>query len=271
MEILSGPAVAEPCQNPLSGNMILCHWRRNVDEFGRGGDIFIEEFDFNNLDSPPPQSAAVVLACVSIDEIKAKLYQTSSSGVGVKVLGVSSILSLAAGMHRVLGRARVCVAALVEIYITSQYSYVGASSRKIRIVAMWQWGYNPSGAAHASLQSVLIMDSIDGGDSRSYDPKMLKVANGLLFLGGNLVGRNADSNKVTTMASIFIDATPNPLAWVDSNTLLRVGQITATLRLCCSAVAALSKGWKRKTKVISAQQSEKYLAPGSNQCMFMKL
>jgi hypothetical protein len=223
LEISSGPAVAEPCQNPLSGNMILCHWRQNVDEFCRGGDIFIEEFDFNNLDSPPPPPVAVVSACVSIDEIKAKLSQTSSSGVGVKVLGVSSILSLAAGMHNVQGHARVCVAALVEIYITLQYSYVGTSSRKIGIMAVWRWGNNPSGTTHASLQSVLIMDSIDGGDSRSYDPKMLQFADGLLFLGGNLVGRNADSNKETTMASIFIDATPNPLAWVGSITLLRVG------------------------------------------------
>jgi hypothetical protein len=224
LEILSGPDVDEPCQNPLSGNMILCHWRRDVDEFGRGGDIFIEEFDFNNLDFPPPPPVAVVSACVSIDEIKeAKLSQTSGSGVGVKVLGVSSILSLAAGMHRVQGRARVHVAALVKIYIISQYSYVGASSRKIQIMAVWQWGYNPSGTTHTLLQSVLIMDSIDGGDSRSYDPKTLQVANGLLFLSGNLVGCNADSNEVTTMASIFINATPNPLGRVGSITLLRVG------------------------------------------------
>jgi hypothetical protein len=67
------------------------------------------------------------------------------------------------------------------------------------------------------------MDSIDGGDSRSYDSKTLQVADGLLFLGGNLVGCNADSNKVTTMASIFINATPNPLVRVGSVTLLRVG------------------------------------------------
>ncbi len=95
--------------------MILRHWRRNVDEFGRGGDIFIGEFDFNNLDSPPLPPVAVVSACVSIDEIKAKLSRISSSGVGVKVLGVFFILSLAAGMHRVQGCARVCMAALVEI------------------------------------------------------------------------------------------------------------------------------------------------------------
>jgi hypothetical protein len=67
------------------------------------------------------------------------------------------------------------------------------------------------------------MDSINGGDSRSYDPKTLQVADGLLVLGGNLVGCNADSNKVTTMASIFINATPNLLVWVGSVTLLRVG------------------------------------------------
>ena len=88
---------------------------------------------------------------------------------------------------------------------------------------MWQWGYNPSGTTHASLQSVLIMHSIDGGDSRSYDPKTLQVADGLLFLSGNLVGCNVDSNGVTTMAPIFINATPNPLAQVGSVTLLRVG------------------------------------------------
>ncbi len=96
------------------------------------------------------------------------------------------------------------MAALVKIYITLQYSYVGTSSRKIRIMAVWRWGYNNSGTTPSSLQSVLIMDSIDGGDSRSYDPKTLQVADGLLFLGGNLVGRNADSNKVTTMAQSLL-------------------------------------------------------------------
>jgi hypothetical protein len=199
---------AEPCQNPLSGNIILCHRRRRVDGLGRGGDIFIEEFDFSKLDalssSSPHSPVAVVSACISIDEIKAKLSQTSSTGVGVKVLGVSSILSLAAGVHRVQGRARVRVAALVEIYITSQDNHVGAGSRKMRIVAVWRWGYNLSGTTLASLQSVLTMDSVDGEESSRYDPKTLKVADGLLFLGGNLAGRNTDSNEVTTMASIFI-------------------------------------------------------------------
>ncbi len=90
-------------------------------------------------------------------------------------------------------------------------------------MAVWRWGYNPSGTTHASLQSVLIMDSINGGDSRSYDPKTLQVADGLLFLGGNLVGCNADSNEVTTMASIFINTTLNPLARLGSVTLLRIG------------------------------------------------
>jgi hypothetical protein len=40
LEISSGSAVAEPCQNPLFGNMILCHWRQNVDELGRE-EIFL--------------------------------------------------------------------------------------------------------------------------------------------------------------------------------------------------------------------------------------
>jgi hypothetical protein len=207
LEISPGAVAAEPCQNPLSGNVILCHRRLGVDGFCGEGDVFIEEFDCNNLDVPlsssPLSPVPVLSTCISIGEIKAKLSRTSSTGVGVQVLGVSSVLSLAAGIHRVQGRARVRVAALVEVHIASLNSYLGASSRKIPIVAVWRWGYNPSGTTLASLQSVLTMDSIDDEDSRRYDPKTLQVADGLLFLGGNLVSRNTDSNVVTTTASIF--------------------------------------------------------------------
>ncbi|KAL3810747.1 hypothetical protein ACHAXA_008560 [Cyclostephanos tholiformis] len=203
LEISSSAVAAQPCQNPLSGNVILCHRWLDVDGLGGGGDIFIEEFDFNNLDAPLsssyPPPVAVLSTCISTDEIKAKLAR----GEGVQVLGVASILSLAAGIHRVQGRARVRVAALIEIYITSQNSYLDASCRKIRIVVVWRWGYNPSGTHLASLQSVLTIDSIYGEDSRRYDPKTLQVADGLLFLGGNLVSRSADSHEATTMASIF--------------------------------------------------------------------
>ncbi len=215
LELLPGASAAndslhtaEPCQNPLSGNIILCHQRQRVNVLGRGGDIFIEEFESSKLDdllsSSPSSPVTGTLACISIDEIKAKLSQKFSTGVGVKVLGISLILSLAASVHRVQDCARVCVAVLVEVYITPQEHYLGAGSSKIRIVAVWQWGYNPSGITLTLLQSVLTMDSINGEESNMYDPKTLKVAGGLLFLGGNLAGCITDSNEVTTMASIFI-------------------------------------------------------------------
>ncbi len=107
--------------------------------------------------------------------------------MGVKVLGSSSILSLAAGVHRVQGHARVCAAALVKVFITPQDNYLGAD---IQIVAVWRWGYNPSGTTLALLQLVLTMDSVDGEELNMYHLKTLKVADGLLFLGGNLRGCN---------------------------------------------------------------------------------
>jgi len=48
-----------------------------------------------------------------------------------------------------------------------------------------------------------------------------------------------------------VTSVPDPKR-VGCVTLTRDGQITAILRLCRSVAAALSKGWKRKTKAMSA-------------------
>ncbi|KAL7430349.1 hypothetical protein ACHAXH_002811 [Discostella pseudostelligera] len=206
---------AEPIQNPLSGNMIRCR-RRNG-----GGEFVIEEIDVNNRQLSPSTSssiasALVVLGQISTDEIEVKLTRSTSignyaSGGGndIKVLGVSSILSLAAGVHRVKGNARVRVAVLAEICVlssgVSKVNNRGGIGTTIRIVAVWRWGYNTSRANLSTLQSVLTMDSIDTVNSRCrYDPKTLQVADGLLFLGGRIAGRDADSIEPTSTAAVFI-------------------------------------------------------------------
>jgi len=114
-----------------------------------------------------------------------------------KIVGISRILSLAAGVHRVRGRARVRVASFAEVHI------VGPSGvRKMRAVLVYRWGYNPKlGTSQSSLQSVLTTSGLDEG---GYDPDTLQVANGLLFLGGHLYGHDSDTNDTTEMAAVFV-------------------------------------------------------------------
>ena len=252
---------AKPCQNPLSGNMIICRRRQQ--------DVYIEEYDFNNSNGPTSSSShvnpvAVVSACVSVDEIKVKLTRTNC--VGVDVLGVSSILSLAAGLHRVKGRVRVRVAALVEICIASSR----LSINKIRIVVVWRWGYDPTGTTLTSLQSVLTMDSIGHDKSNRYDPKTLQVADGLLFFGGH--SRNTTTNEAKSVASIFVAKPAARLSWTavpfpdnssmvvtlavnnDSRPYLAVGMSDGSIRVLTYNLAA-------RTNRLSVQNQSSSLLP----------
>jgi hypothetical protein len=74
---------------------------------------------------------------------------------------------------------------------------------------------------------------------------------------------SSSSSNNNSSKTLFL-AGPNPNR-VGSVTLTRDDQITAILGLCRSVAAALSKGWKRKTKAMSAPLRKEFFGPGSNQ------
>jgi len=176
-----GKGVPEPKSNPLSGNLIVC--KAN----GRG-DFLIQEVDITKN-----KPVTVLSANLLTNELKMRLARSSAVSNDIKIVGVTSVLSLAAGVHRVQGRSRVRVAALAELLVVGN-SRNGAMN-KIRVVVVWKWGYNPGGVSLASLQSVLTTKTIDDG-SNEYNPATLQVADGLLFLGG----RDVSSGPVVFIA-----------------------------------------------------------------------
>ena len=159
----------EPKTNPLTGNLIVCTSNGT-------GNFFIKEVDISRN-----KPITVLSANFLTNELKMRLSRSSAVSKNTKIVGVNSVLSLTAGVHRVQGRARVRVAALAEVLVIGN-SKNGAMS-KLRLVAVWKWGYNPGGVSLASLQSVLTTKTIDNS-SFQYNPATLQVADGLLFLGG---------------------------------------------------------------------------------------
>eukprot|EP00986_Skeletonema_menzelii_P008117 scaffold3342_cov150-Skeletonema_menzelii.AAC.1 len=176
-----GKRVPGPKSNPLSGNLIVC--KAN----GRG-DFLIQEVDVSRN-----KPVTVLSAKLLTNELKMRLARSSAVSKDIKIVGVTSVLSLSAGVHRVQGRARVRVAALAEVLVVGNSR--NGTMNKMRLVAVWKWGYNPGGVSLASLQSVLTTQTIDG-TSNEYDPATLQVADGLLFLGG----RNLSSGPVVFIA-----------------------------------------------------------------------
>lgn len=177
-----GKRVPEPISNPLSGNLIVC--KAN----GRG-DFLIQEVDISKTNRPVNVLSATLLT----NELKSRLARSSALSKDIKLVGVTSVLSLAAGVHRVQGRARVRVAALTEVLVVGNSR--NGTMNKVRLVAVWKWGYNPGGVSLASLQSVLTTQTIDDG-TNEYNPLTLQVADGLLFLGG----RDMSSGPVVFIA-----------------------------------------------------------------------
>jgi hypothetical protein len=160
--------VASPTQNPLTGNPIICRYS--------DGEFCIEEIDTSPMQSPTTLMSARVVS----NELSTKLSSTFGTSTRLNVIGTSSVLSLAAGVHRVHGHKRVRVSALIEVAVAS----LDARLKLVRVVAVWKWGYNPSRGSLVALQSVLSTSGIDD-ETIIYDPKTLQVADGLLFLGGH--------------------------------------------------------------------------------------
>lgn len=168
-----------PTTNPLTGNLIVCRCE--------GSNFVIEEVSLTRNQTSAPSISANILG----SELKTKLAKSASISENAQVTGICSVVSLAAGVHRVRGRRRVRVAVIAEVLVVSSGSQ---GVRRMRVVAVWKWGYSSGGKDLASLQSVLTTSSIDDG-SNTYDPKSLQVADGLLFLGGHTVLKSGEESK----------------------------------------------------------------------------
>ncbi|KAL7470716.1 hypothetical protein ACHAXS_010969 [Conticribra weissflogii] len=184
-----GRTTPSPKLNPLTGNIISC-WCNDR------GDYLIEEFSMS-----PSRAPAVALSVrVLTQEFEEKVVRSNALSKGSKVIGVKSVLSLAAGVHRVKGLARVRVAAIAEVVVASNVGSI-LGRKTIKAVAVWKWGYNPGRRELASLQSVLSISDTDEENYREINLDTLQIADGLIFLGGHVV---VSGIRDRTLPSIFI-------------------------------------------------------------------
>ena len=208
---------------------------------------------------------------VVCNSFKTKLSRSLGASRQIKVMGISSVISLAAGVHRVRGRERVRVAALIELAVASSFP----SMKRVRVVAVWKWGYNSGKGDAVSLQSVLGMADIDD-DSIVYKPKTLQVADGLLFIGGKKATiptvfvakpavrdgwvsisikdttkeRNTDELSVSTIAAIN-----------DTNSFLAVGLTDGSLSVWTYDIAVRTNRIAQHTNQESDGQNSSLLQP----------
>ena len=164
--------ISKPTQNPLTGNLIVCRCQ--------DGNFYIDEVDTSQMHSPTILMSARVIS----KELRTKISRSLGTSRHMKVMAVSAVVSLAAGVHRAQGQERVRVVALTDLVVMNN-----GRMDMIRAVAVWKWGYNYGGGDIVSLQSVLHTPGTDD-ETLMYDPETMQVADGLLFFGGHKISHN---------------------------------------------------------------------------------
>ena len=195
--------IADPIQNPLSGNIIVCRMCN--------GGFSIEELSEENEAYP----TAIVSTKIISNELKNKMARISPILSTTKVLGVSKVLTISAGVHRVQGKARVRVAAMIELLVAAKKGI-----DTLRIVTIYKWGY--SGSSTALLQSVLTTHGIDDTKLGGYNPKTLAVADGILFLGGHLGERETTPAVFVAKPAVRSSWTSIPIGLPMGDTRARI-------------------------------------------------
>lgn len=148
--------LARPVANPNNGNVIMaCHNSR--------GDVILSEFN-------PHTKTQVVSTPILGVELQRKVAQRYN----VTVHGVSSVLTVACGLHNTgQGYIRTRVACLVDLIVLG-------NNEVLRVIATWQWTYAGSNDL-IQLQSLL---SPPSGNDFSYNPESLIVADSCVFISG---------------------------------------------------------------------------------------
>eukprot|EP00956_Cyclotella_meneghiniana_P022269 scaffold41876_cov59-Cyclotella_meneghiniana.AAC.1 len=208
--------ISKPTQNPLTGNLIVCRCQ--------DGDFYIDEVGTSQIHSPTILMSARIIS----SELRTKISRTLGTGRNVKVMGVSAVLSLVAGVHRAHGQDRVRVVALTDLVVMNN-----GKMDMIRVVAVWKWGYNYGGGDVVSLQSVLRTPGADD-ETLVYDPKTLQVADGVLFFGGHKLSRNATDPMVFVAKPAVRDG------WVSIPIHHYLERTEQYVKLSVSALAAIN-------------------------------
>ena len=145
-----------PTTNPLTGNVIMCRTANGV--------VGIHEVQVDT-------TAQVEFTPILTNQVQEKFKASH----GTSAYAVSKVMSIAAGVHRSQGQARVRVATMVELHA------LNAAGKKLlrTVLLVWQWGYGSS--MPVALQSLL---SPPNKASFTYDAESLQMSDGLVFLSG---------------------------------------------------------------------------------------
>ena len=163
------PTLPPPVVNPLSGNLIALHCKSS-------GSLELQEMDLTTTNCRSVLSAPILTV-----DMRRRVH----AQYGKSPISVAGVTSIAAGVHRQQGRARVRVAAIVDfvcveaIKLGTNKPTADLSDSILRVVAVWSWGYATFSGRPVALQSVISPPSSSQG---RYDDTTLCVADGLLFL-----------------------------------------------------------------------------------------
>jgi hypothetical protein len=171
-------------------------------------------------------SAAIATAAV---RVRSKARSRSP----LMLQGISNIVALASGTHRSQKQTRVKVAVMMNVSVAmapapsssnqlSTKAGADVNVRNLMIIAVYTWGYSTtSSALSVALQSVILPPrsaaaSLSSSQSKSnndddnddhayeYDTRTLRLADGILFLGGSMSMRGNNSRSRVRVACVFL-------------------------------------------------------------------
>ena len=168
--ILGDSAIPPPTVNPLSGNLIALKCKSS-------GSFELQEMDLTTSKCRTALSTPILTV-----DMRRRIH----SQYGKSPVSVAGVSSIAAGVHRQQGRARVRVSAIID-FVCVEVTKLGtnkptadASDNILRVVVVWSWGYATFLGRPVALQSVIVPPT---PSQDHYDDATLCVADGLLFLG----------------------------------------------------------------------------------------
>ena len=140
--------------NPLNGNVLLCCETRD--------GAVIREVDTSN------GCRQVLSASVLSPELRTKV----ANKYNASIRGLDKVISMSAGLYQAKGQTRLRVAAILALILLE-------TQQPLNVIAVWQWG----NGFPQSVSLLYIMSPPSGSDF-GFEPSSLRVADNLLFLGG---------------------------------------------------------------------------------------
>ena len=218
-----------PVFNPLTGNLILIRKRKkmiNTNNFTTF-DAVLDEVDPTNGSI---KCSTKILSTDFLQRYSAVEYSRMASNRNVTeetifrkkkevIVGISKVISLAAGLHRYQGHSRLKVAVVLDLLIcdspkssTSTSSFSNNYTTKL-VIGVWHWGYTLS--RPIAIQSVLAPPDAPSRNvsvihttpkTNHFDPYTICLADGVIFLGGFTViqqNNNSKGRKAQKIACVY--------------------------------------------------------------------